>query len=195
MKNISRILLVLSLLLVGCQSVRIPKSIDKAKNRVERNVREINAIVEYHSLASPLVRHDTLTFVSPETRGRLNIPLKNDVGLIFDQNIFPVFIELKDTVEVERIRDRLVEASRVTIDTTYEDSVVVINVFTRDGELVIDYNIKSQTYQDTISTEYLQIDTTVKWYEDRWIKLTLFLLVVAVLIIIIVNLTKRKGGG
>lgn len=185
-------LIAVLLILSGCSSVKIPKTVHKAKNRIERNAREIRAIAEYHNLANPLRVSDTILVKVPSLDGGFlsSGRIDRNFNEAFDRYIFPTFIEIKDTVEVERIRTVLKTAS-CTVDSVYEDEYIVIKLSLLEGKLAVNYAIKERNVEAPVNYDAIVIDTNVKWYEDRFVRLIAFIIAICAFIIITMFGLKR----
>ena len=196
MKNIKSFIvaIVLGLVLMGCSAVKVPKNIDRAKKVVRENVEQINAISEYHNLRSPFSVTDTLTLKVPERNFGITIPKKynQQVSSLLSEYGSLVFIEPQHEQRANEIVEKIIEESTTPIDTVLEDSLVRIEVFDSDSGLVINYILKEQTYKQPYSYEATQIDTKIYWYEDRLFRISIVIILLAVLFLIIYNKTKTK---
>lgn len=188
MKSLSKIILGLALFGFSCSSVRVPKSPVKAKRVVENNVRQINAITEFHNLKSPFIKLDTIIFELPERKNSFFVPLSIDKNLGIALNDYLDFIDPSKKVEVvEKIKEVI---KSTEVNHVYQDSLINISIRGNADSLVIDYTIFAETLSKPVEFESVTIDTNVKWFEDRFIQIILFAFIVLLLVLII----RREGG-
>lgn len=187
-------LAVVSVIVLGatsCSTARIPKDIQKAKETVQEKTREIEAIVNYHSLKSPFTVRDTIIFRTPIINRSLDFPvnINNRLQLVYDEYILPVVGE--DTVLRDNIKR---DISKIPVSYSYQDSIVSINVSGNLESIKIDYSIKEQVYEKPVEYDGYVIDTKVKWHENTKFLQRITGILILLLLITLVILFIRKGN-
>lgn len=187
-------LFILSLVLSGCSAIKIPKSIDRSKKKIERNYEEIKAISDYHGLSSPLRVTDTITIKIPERKLDIDIPkIENrKIDSLLREYGSLVTVDPSDQQSVNDITEKILLESKIIKDTVYEDSDVIIDIKNLGDNLSIDYTIKSKEVTETVESDVIQINTKVNWYEDNYFRLILLVILLTVLFLVVYNKTKRS---
>jgi hypothetical protein len=178
--------IIVGLLLMTSCGARIPQNKARAQKVIEKKARQINAISDFHDLGSPFMIRDTVKFTVPSFSGRVTSrnDLLDKVNTSFDRIIF---------VDGTLVNDDLVEAKKevvrvieeFSINESYEDSLVSINITGSPDSIVFSYNIKERNLSKPIEIEGIKIDTVQKWYEDKTIKFLAILIVVAIIVVVI----------
>lgn len=193
MKNlISRILIAATLIgvLGSCASVRIPKNPNKAKRTVEQNVRQIEAIVEYHGLRNPFTSIDTVVLRIPEKSRGFYIPsrLATDLDFLISDYIFPAIPDTAEAIVIKEKINTVIENNQ--LDYVYLDSLIKIQIKGDADGVHVEYTIFQQELKKVIESERYNIDTRIRWWEDTYFRIALVLILVILLVLII----RREGG-
>lgn len=194
MRVFSNLIILSAFLLASCSSIRIPKSPDKAKRKIELKYDQIKAIAEYHNLSAPNTVKDTVRVSIP--RYSKSVEVNSPSFLSRLDTAFYRYVEpsLKDGVDVQIVyRDVFKYLKPEFIDKRFEDSVSVISVYGYPDSLKIDIVYKERDIYEPIEYEQLVVDTEVKWYEDRFIKAVFLVLVIGGVTSVILLLI-RKGA-
>lgn len=185
------IVVIFAIALTSC-GARIPTSIDAAKRKVEKNYRQIEAIIDYHDLRNPFVVTDTVVFRKPPSYGRFdagdNISFLSGFDMSFDKYIKP---SLKDTSEADTIKSIVYKYINKPIDYSYEDSIISIKFSGTSDSLIVDYKVKEQESKIPIEYQKNEINTDVKWYEDRFVKIALIIVLAGVFASIIISIIRK----
>jgi len=184
------ILIVLS---CSCSSSRVPNNKNRAKKIVEKNYRQINAIVTFHDLESPFVTDTLIKVVSPSVSGKKILPtsLERDIKSLLSSDDFNNLVFL-NPVEKEVVKEKINEIlvnSRV--DSTYEDDYIIIKM-TSDGEYIsVDYDIKERVIEKEISFESTKLDAKRTILEEPIFRFLIFITIFILLFKIIKNKTEN----
>lgn len=195
MKILSRILMFVTLIgVMSCTAVKIPRNVEKAKKTVAQNVRQIEAIVDYHSLRNPFIKVSDVVINVPEKIGSFRFPdrLATDLDYLYNDYIFPA---IPDTIRAVEIKEKIKEVvSNNKIDYTYLDSLIKIQIKGTVDGVDVQYTILQQDVKKTIETEVYSIDTKVRWYEDSYFRIILLFALALITAITIHSIIKREGN-
>lgn len=188
MKNV--ILIITTMALVSCSSVRVPSNINKAKRIIDKNKRQTEAIVSFHGLSSPFVIDTTISVVSPSIRRSTSFVNNLEKDLIRSLNSELVFL---DPGEKEVIKDIVLESVRNNrVNYAYDDEFIEIVIVGHPDSVVVSYNIKERIIESDFSYEGQIIDTKRNWYDEPVLRLLLFIVILFLLYNIILNKSKNE---
>lgn len=189
----SLVLITSSFLLDSC-GAKVPLSVDRAKMRVQKNYREIKAITDFHNLDSPFTVRDTVKIRVPQYVKSIEVnspSFVSSVDTAFVKYVKPV---LKDGVDVVKVRRDLLNAVKPEyIDKVFEDSLSVVSVFGYPDSLNVSVLIKERDIREPIEYERVVVDTEIKWYEDRFVKIAGIAIIVGVIAISIMSIINRAA--
>jgi len=157
-----KILLLISVLMVGCTSVRIPTTENRAKRKLNKAILTQNAIVNAYPSLTKLRATDKV-FVTKEIKkdtvfftDTINLGQIKDSIIYFDRIIYK---EIKDSAVLKK-RNMFLDKWITKIDTfNYLDSSLSATIRIQNNRILsINYFIKSK--KDTISVNELTISGT-----------------------------------
>lgn len=185
------ILIVLS---CSCSSSRIPNNKNRAKKIVERNYKQINAIVSFHNLESPFVTDTLIQIVSPRISGKTAIPttIERDISSLLSSDYFNnlVFLDpAEKQVVKEKIKEVLVNSR---IDSVYEDDYIVIKMVSDGQSITVDYDIKERVVEKEISIKSTTIDAKRTILEEPIFRFLIFITIFILLYKTIENKIKNE---
>jgi hypothetical protein len=184
----------LAIPLVSCSSSRIPNNVNSAKRIVERNKKQIDAIVSFHNLDSPFVIDTTISFKYEKVLGSTYFPnnLKREIDSLFDG---PLFININEPKEeaVERIREKIIRiVDNNKIDYIYDDEFISIRISQSDSLVNVDYKIKEREVFEEVSFEGSNIDIKRKLIDDGLFRFAILAIILFLLIKLISNQIKNE---
>lgn len=175
-------------ILVGtqsCSTVRVPQNEASAKKIIQRNKRQIEAIISFHRLDNPFETRDTVIFNVPERRLEFSIQdkLSSSLSESILREFSPIFIPGSETEAKEVIRNIILPNTRV--DHQYSDEYITINIHGPINDIKVEYIIAEINKIEVVVNEGVVIDTEIKWYQVPFLKLILVLILIITIILII----------
>lgn len=185
------ILIVLS---CSCSSSRIPNNKNRAKKIVERNYKQINAIVSFHNLESPFVTDTLIQIVSPRISGKTAIPttIERDISSLLSSDYFNNLVFL-DPAEKQVVKEKIKEVLiNSRIDSVYEDDYIVIKMVSDGQSITVDYDIKERVVEKEISIKSTTIDAKRTILEEPIFRFLIFITIFILLYKTIENKIKNE---
>lgn len=185
---------ILIILSCSCSSSRIPNNKNRAKKIVERNYKQINAIVSFHNLESPFVTDTLIQIVSPRISGKTAIPtnIERNISSLLSSDYFNNLVFL-DPVEKEVVKEKIKEVLvNSRINSVYEDDHIIINMVSDGQSIIVDYNIKEKVFEKEISIKSTTIDAKRTILEEPIFRFLIFITIFILLYKTIENKIKNE---